>query len=106
MPAEFNRLRKENKRLKMEREILKRQRLLHEKNELKYQFIDAEKKSSPIALICVDASIPKCPFYLTGLLKTGWEPQLPARATTKMLLNDHSGVQALCVCGCLAITYL
>lgn len=48
MQAELNRLRKENKRLKMEREILKKAAAFFaKKNELKYQFVDAEKKGVP-----------------------------------------------------------
>ncbi|MCL7488872.1 MAG: IS3 family transposase [Desulfobulbaceae bacterium] len=64
MQAELNRLRKENKRLKMEREILKKgSGLLRERNELKYQFVDAEKKSYPIALICAVIRISRSGYY-------------------------------------------
>ena len=44
MKAELSRLRKENNRLKMEREILKK--AVRERNELKYQFVDAERKAT------------------------------------------------------------
>jgi len=52
MQAELKHLRKENKRLKLEREILKEADLLRERNGLRYQFIDTEKKGYTIVLLC------------------------------------------------------
>ncbi|MFQ5642034.1 MAG: IS3 family transposase [bacterium] len=53
MQAELKRLRKKNKRLEMEREILKKAgHLLRERIRMRYQFIDIEKQVYPIVLIC------------------------------------------------------
>ncbi|WP_339074139.1 IS3 family transposase [Teredinibacter turnerae] len=50
---ELKRLRKENRELKMEKEIFKKgQRLLRKRNEIKYDFIQVESTQFPVVMLC------------------------------------------------------
>jgi transposase-like protein len=50
--TELDRLRKENRRLRMEREIVKTNDLLRERNELRYQFIARHSQKWPNTVTC------------------------------------------------------
>lgn len=60
---ELQRLRRDNKRLQMEREILQESRgLLREGERVKFAFIDAEK-AYPVALLCSVLGVSRSGFY-------------------------------------------
>ncbi|WP_444930134.1 IS3 family transposase [Microbulbifer sp. SSSA002] len=62
--AELDRLRRENKRLRMEKEIPKKgQRLLCERNEVKYSFIKEQKSSFPVRMLCRVMQVKKSSYY-------------------------------------------
>ncbi|MFO8163787.1 MAG: IS3 family transposase, partial [Desulfatiglandales bacterium] len=64
MQSEVSRLHKENKRLKQEREILKKAgRLLRQRVGLRYQFIDSVKKAYPIVLLCKVMEVSRSGYY-------------------------------------------
>ncbi|WP_159238864.1 IS3 family transposase [Zhongshania aliphaticivorans] len=88
--AELQRLRKENKELRMEKEIFKKgQRLLCERNEVKYGFIQDYSQSYPVRLLCRVMKLSKSAFYAwkarPAQLITAQELQLYRR--TKELFN-------------------
>ncbi|MGL4838423.1 MAG: IS3 family transposase [Shewanella sp.] len=61
---ELKRLRKENKELRMEKEIPKKgKRLLCERNEVKFRFIKRQSNRFPVALLCRVMSISKSGYY-------------------------------------------
>ncbi|MGL5026915.1 MAG: IS3 family transposase [Shewanella oncorhynchi] len=61
---ELKRLRKENKGLRMEKEIPKKgQRLLRERNEVKFRFIKRQSNLFPVALLCRVMSVSKSGYY-------------------------------------------
>ncbi|WP_286245490.1 IS3 family transposase [Pseudoalteromonas sp. MM1] len=62
--AELKRLRKENKDLKMEKEILKKpQRLLCERNEVKYQFIKENSQAFRVIKLCSAMKVSRSSYY-------------------------------------------
>ncbi len=64
MATEIKRLEKENKRLKMEREILKKSGgLLCERIELRHQFILSAKKEYPISVLCDVLCVSRSGYY-------------------------------------------
>jgi len=60
---ELKRLRKENKELRMERNSKKGQRLLCERNEVKFRFIKRQSNLFPVALLCRVMSVSKSGYY-------------------------------------------
>lgn len=61
---EIRRLREENKRLKMEKEILKKgDGLLCQRNQVKYGFITQHKKTWPISLMCQVLGVSRHNYY-------------------------------------------
>ncbi|WP_444933562.1 IS3 family transposase [Microbulbifer sp. JTAC008] len=62
--AELERLRCENKQLRMEKEIPKKgQRLLCERNEIKYSFIEKQQGSFPVRVLCRVMQVSKSGYY-------------------------------------------
>ncbi|MDG9672347.1 IS3 family transposase [Hahella sp. CR1] len=62
--AELKRLRKENKELRMEKEILKKASgLLRERNEIKFAFIQAESNRFPVKVLCRALRASRSAFY-------------------------------------------
>jgi HTH-like domain/Integrase core domain/Transposase len=62
--TELSRLRKEVRELRMEREILKKDRsLLRERASLRFVFIDAEKATCPIELLCRALRVSRAGYY-------------------------------------------
>ncbi|MEM5528014.1 IS3 family transposase [Gammaproteobacteria bacterium AS21] len=61
---ELKRLRKENKVLRMEKEIFKKgQRLLCKRNEVKYNFIKKQSDDFPVAMLCRLMKVSKSGYY-------------------------------------------
>ncbi|MCL1107918.1 IS3 family transposase [Shewanella algicola] len=61
---ELKRLRKENKELRMEKEIPKKgKRLLCERNEVRYRFIKKHSNQFPVALLCRVMCVSKSGYY-------------------------------------------
>ena len=62
--AELKRLERENKQLRLEREILKKGGdLLHQRARLRHIFIASVKKDYPIALLCRAMNVSRSGFY-------------------------------------------
>ncbi|WP_236074878.1 IS3 family transposase [Teredinibacter purpureus] len=62
--VELKRLRKENKELRMEKEIFKKgQCLLCERNEVKYDFIQTESPRFPVVMLCRVMGVGKTSYY-------------------------------------------
>ncbi|MFQ5382543.1 MAG: IS3 family transposase [Dehalococcoidia bacterium] len=62
--AELRRLRRENRELQMEREILKKANgLLRQGKSVRFAFIDAEKASYPVRLMCRVLQVSRSGFY-------------------------------------------
>ncbi|WP_152451752.1 IS3 family transposase [Microbulbifer sp. THAF38] len=62
--AELDRLRRENKQLRMEKEIPKKgQRFLCERNEVKYNFIKEQQGSFPVRTLCRVMQVNKSSYY-------------------------------------------
>ncbi len=72
---EIRQLRAENKRLKMEKEILKKGNgLLCQRNQVKYGFITQHKKTWPISLMCEILGVSRCNYYSAVRRKEHIEP--------------------------------
>ncbi|MFC4281438.1 IS3 family transposase [Thalassotalea piscium] len=85
--AELKRLRKEVKNLKMEKEIFKKgQRLLCERNEVKYKFINAHSPAYPVLPLCAAMQVSRSGYYAwlkrPGKLITAETLQLYRKAKT------------------------
>jgi transposase-like protein len=63
MQAELKRLRKENNKLRLKRNINKGGNILREKAGVRYQFIDTAKKSFPLSLLCKVMQLSHSGFY-------------------------------------------
>jgi len=61
--AELSRLKAENKRLRMERDILKKGGLLRQGNEVMYRFIELYKKAWSIVLMCKVLKLSVSAYY-------------------------------------------
>ncbi|MAY37899.1 IS3 family transposase [Spongiibacter sp.] len=86
--SELRRLRKENKELRMEKEIFKKgQRLLCERNEVKYGFIQKHSQSYSVRLLCRVMKLSKSAFY-------AWKAR-PARLITAQELQLYRRIKEL-----------
>lgn len=61
--SELRRLRKENRELRMERDILKSDGLLRQAERLRFQFIAAEKARYPVRVLCRCLGVTRSGFY-------------------------------------------